>query len=295
MSGAEASRTRPRLTGSPEWIGLGALTVFTLTAILGYGVFALHPNLIPDSDGARRFYGLSFQLFARVHIVIAALVLAVPLLRRTGLAWVPALLVTFFVSFLSEFIGTGYGFPFGGYEYTGLLGYKLGGRVPAVIPLSWFLMALPSWAMAHAVFDGASRRLGRIILGAYLLTAWDLVLDPAMSYLTPYWVWADSGPYYGMPWVNLAGWMGTGMVLMGALEALAIGRWVKRLPLRWLVAYYGVVLLMPLGMVVAAGLWWSLLATAAALLLPWGVRSLAFRARSSHGSDPVLLKGSVGT
>jgi putative membrane protein len=263
-------------------------------AILGYGIFGLHPNLIPDSDSARRFYGLSFQLFARVHILLAALVLVVPLLRRTGFSWVPALVAVFLVSFLSEFIGTGYGIPFGGYAYTGLLGFKLGGRVPAVIPLSWFLMALPSWAAANAVFPEKAQRWGRAVMGGFLLTAWDLALDPAMSHLTPYWIWEHSGPFYGMPWVNLAGWMGTGMVLMILLEALGSRRWGVLLPLRWLLAYYGLVLLMPLGMVVAAGLWWSLFATVAALSGAWGFH-LVLRARDSSAPGPALVRGSVGS
>jgi uncharacterized membrane protein len=195
MRDVEMTREPRSIWKSAEWVALGVLTVFTVMAILGYGVFGRNPNLIPDSDGARRFYGLSFRLFARLHILLAGLVLVFPLLRRVRFAWVPAAVAVYLASFLSEFIGTGYGFPFGGYEYTGLLGIKLGGRVPAVIPLSWFLMALPAWAMADAVFSGASRRLGRILMGAYLLTAWDLALDPAMSYLTPYWVWEESGPF----------------------------------------------------------------------------------------------------
>ena len=55
-----------------EALSLGALLVFTLTAIGGYAVFALHPQLIPDSDSARAFFGQSFELFARAHILVAA-------------------------------------------------------------------------------------------------------------------------------------------------------------------------------------------------------------------------------
>ena len=278
---------------SPEWVGLGLLAVFTLTAVLGYGVFGRNPALIPDSDSARLFYGLSFRLFARLHIILAGLVLVIPLLLRIRLAWTPAFVAVCLVSFLSEFIGTGYGFPFGGYEYTGLLGFKLGGRVPAVIPLSWFLMALPSWAMANAVFSGASRRVGRIIMGAYLLTAWDLALDPAMSYLTPYWVWEEPGPFYGMPLVNLLGWMGTGMILMALFEGLGGLRWVPQLSLPWLMSYFGVVLLMPVGMIAAAGLWWALLATIIAFTLAWGVHLLV-RNQTSPAVRSVLARSTVG-
>ncbi len=264
-------RVMPRWLRDPEWVGMGVLLVFTLAAVLGYGVFGRHPHLIPPSDSAARFYAISFKLFARMHIIVAALVLLVPLVRRVSLRWVPAFGAVFVVSFLAEFFGTGYGIPFGGYEYTGLLGWKLGGRVPLVIPVSWFLMALPSWALARALSPGSGEGWKRAVVGGYLLTVWDLALDPAMSFLTPYWVWEITGPYFGMPWVNLAGWMGTGVVLMGLFELLGGHRWVPLLDLDWLRAYYALVLLMPLGMILAAGLWAGVLATFGALLLPLGL------------------------
>ena len=253
-----------------EWAGLAVLILFTAMAVLGYWTFGLHPNLIPDSDFSREFYGLSFRLFARAHIVVAGIVLAVKLYRHSDLRWVGGFVAVALASFLSEHIGTGYGFPFGGYEYTGLLGYKLGGRVPFLIPISWFLMALPSWILASMVFPGRGKSVPRLVLAAYLLTVWDLALDPAMSRLTPYWVWENPGPYYGMPWVNLAGWMGTGLVLMGILEALKVGQWTSRLDVRWILAYYLVVLLMPVGMLAASGIWTPILVTGVALILPMG-------------------------
>jgi len=276
-----SSYSPPRKTYPWEWWGLGLLTLFTIVAILGYGVFALNPGLIPDSDSARRFYGASFPLFARLHIVLTGVILAVALFRKAGLKWLPAMAAVFFVSFMSEHVGTGYGFPFGHYEYTSLLGYKLGGRVPILIPFSWFFMALPSWVMARSLAPGRSRRIKRVLLGAYFLTAWDLALDPAMSYLAPYWVWEASGPFYGMPWVNLLGWMGTGIILMAILEGFRVRHWANNLSTRWIVAFYGIVLLMPLGMVMAAGLWWAVLATLLALALPAAVHILSHRLPAS--------------
>jgi uncharacterized membrane protein len=275
---------------TPEWGGLGVLLIFTLAATLGYGVFALNPALIPDSDFARSFYGLSFRLFARAHIVVGTAVLFLVLLLRTGVRWVPAFVAIFLVSFLSEHLGTGYGFPFGHYDYTGLLGFKVGGRVPFLIPVSWFLMALPSWALANAVFPAGGGWWARILLGAYLLTVWDLALDPAMSYLTPYWVWETKGPFYGMPWVNLAGWMGTGVVLMALLEWLGARSWATSISLPWLAAYYAVTFLMPLGMVLAAGLWAAVWVSLAGLLLPW----LLYLSRRKGGGGTPLAAGQGG-
>jgi hypothetical protein len=87
--------------------------------------------------------------------------------------------------------------------------------------------------------------------------------------------------------------MATGLVLMGILELLRSERWVKDLSLPWLVGYYGVLLAMPLGMLVAAGLWGAVAATGVALLLPWGVHRL--RNLSFQRGDSLVLAGEEGT
>ena len=54
-----------------------------------------------------------------------------------------------------------------------------------------------------------------IALGALCLTSWDFVLDPAMSQAPiPFWVWEQPGAFFGMPYQNFAGWLGTGIVFM---------------------------------------------------------------------------------
>ncbi len=56
---------------------------------------------------------------------------------------------------------------------------------------------------------------GAIALGALLLTAWDFVLDPAMSQTPyPFWEFQDPGQFFGMPYRNLSGWLGTGALFM---------------------------------------------------------------------------------
>ena len=213
-----------------ERLALWALGVFTGTAVLGYGVFGLNPGRLPDQELIRAIYNVSFQGFAQIHIVLSAAALWMALSIRTGGRWVPAMLLVAVLAFAAEHLGTGTGIPFGEYSYTGLLGPKLLGRVPYLIPLSWFLMALPAYVIAAGRFPGRSSRLARIATAAGLLTLWDLALDPAMSFLTPYWRWAVDGLYYGMPAVNLAGWFGVGLVLMWALENLGAERWGRSVP-----------------------------------------------------------------
>jgi putative membrane protein len=268
----------------PEGWAFLVLAGFTVLSTLGYWNFVIHPERLPTAPLALKVYSVSFKAFAQLHIVLAAVALGVLLVRRIGFGWWPALLAVYCLSFMSEHMGTGYGIPFGGYEYTGLLGVKLGGRVPALIPLSWFLMALPSWLIARAATAGATSRVARVALGALWLTVWDLALDPAMSYLTPYWVWQDSGPYYGMPWVNLAGWYATGLVLMGALEIFSSRTGLADLPLGWMVGYYVLIVLLPLGMVAAAGLWIAALVTLLGMALAAGATLIARGASESSDS-----------
>ncbi|MGL5197054.1 MAG: carotenoid biosynthesis protein [Chroococcales cyanobacterium] len=64
---------------------------------------------------------------------------------------------------------------------------------------------LPTWV----------RQIGAIAIGAILLTAWDFVLDPAMSQTQfPFWQFQEEGAFFGMPYRNLTGWMGTGAIFM---------------------------------------------------------------------------------
>lgn len=281
-------------TRRTERLALGALYGFTVLSIAGYGWFGLDPSRLPASGFAPRLFNVSFQFFAQAHILLALAVMLVPLARRLRARLTVPLLVVASISFLSEHIGTGYGVPFGGYAYTGLLGARIGPRVPALIPISWFLMALPAWVLARAVFPRLHQRTGRILLGAAWLVVWDLALDPAMSFLTPYWRWEDAGPYYGMPWMNLAGWYATGLVLLLSLDLLAGWARLERLPTRWMAAYYGAMVLMPAGMLAAAGAWTAVGVTALAIAV-LGFGSRAFLPDHSREAEPVAsdMTGSV--
>lgn len=272
---------RPFGLRSPASWALALLYVFTAAAVSGYAVFALHPELLPDTRLAASVYRSSFPLFAQGHIVLSALVLAAALVPRGGAGWLPAFAAVCGVSFVSEHMGTGYGIPFGEYAYTGLLGAKLGGRVPFLIPVSWFLMAVPSYALARYGFPRKDQLAPRLALSTAFLVAWDLALDPAMSFLTPYWVWGDPGAYYGMPAVNLLGWAVTGVVLMSLLEALGARERVALVPVGWMAAYWAAVALMPLGMLAAAGAWGAVALTGIAVLALTGVTVAAagFRPR----------------
>lgn len=286
---------RLRAAWTPEGMALAFFYLFTITAILGYWNFGLNPDRLPQTEWAVAIYQRSFPWFARGQILVSAMVLLVALWRHSGFRWIPALLAVYLLSFTAEHVGTGYGIPFSGYGYTGLLGAKLFGRVPYVIPLSWFLMAAPSWILARRTFPAPGQWAARIVQATFLLVLWDLALDPAMSFLTPYWVWETPGSFYGMPWVNLAGWALTGVILMTALEILQRRLdWAGSLSARWAVGYYFAVVLMPLGMVAAAGLHGSTGATLGALAVAWGVhRVFGIRGEASSRTQGAVVPAAV--
>jgi putative membrane protein len=248
-------------------ITLSVLVVFTAMAVLGYATIGRHPSLIAGNPAAQLAYGTAFVFFARAHVLLAAAVLFVFLARRAGGLWIASFLAIYAASLGSELAGTTLGIPFGAYSYTAALGTKWFGHVPVLIPLSWYVMAVPSFAMARAL---ARSPLGRVAVGSIILLSWDLALDPAMSFATKYWQWGESGPYYGMPWLNLLGWYATGVVLMGLLAALRSDRWVDRLPMSWLAGFYITNLALSLGICAAAELYGAVVASAVPLLLCFG-------------------------
>lgn len=247
--------------------GTGSLYGIAIASVVGFGVFRAWPQLLATIPNAAAVYPRAFEFFPRAQILLAFGVLAIYLTRQAGHRWVVPFLAVYLLSLGSELAGTTVGLPFGPYRYTDALGAKWFGHVPVLIPVSWFLMALPSFALAGA--GDRNTRITRIVGGSLILLAWDLALDPAMSAATAFWVWGEQGAYYGMPWLNLFGWFVTGLAIMLAFSALGVERWTSRLSPRWLMAYYGANLALPVGLAAIAGMWIALVTTVLALGACW--------------------------
>lgn len=156
-----------------------------------------------------------------VYMILGMAAVAVYAYRTLGIwHWLAFMLPAIFVSLGSELLGTSTGFPFGHYRYLSGLGYKIADLVPFTIPLSWFYLGLSAYIIARAglesiKIDSRLAKIAAIAFGALLLTSWDFVLDPAMSQThLPFWIWEQPGAFFGMPYQNFAGWMGTGIVFM---------------------------------------------------------------------------------
>lgn len=156
-----------------------------------------------------------------VYMLLGTAAVAIYAYRTVGLwHWLTFMLPAIFLSLGNELLGTSTGFPFGDYAYLSGLGYKILGLVPFTIPLSWFYLGFVSYLIARAGLATQNipnwlQNTGAIVIGAVLLTSWDFVLDPAMSQTTmPFWIWKQPGAFFGMPYQNFAGWMGTGALFM---------------------------------------------------------------------------------
>ena len=169
----------------------------------------------------QQLFGLFMANGGVVYIVLGAVAVALYAYRTLG--WrnlLGFMLPAVFLSLGSELLGTSTGFPFGHYSYLSGLGYKIGGLVPFTIPLSWFYLGFSTYVLARSGLEakgmnGWSAKIGGIAIGAILLTAWDFVLDPAMSQAAyPFWEFQDVGEFFGMPYRNITGWLGTGLVFM---------------------------------------------------------------------------------
>lgn len=174
------------------------------------------------------------------------------------LGWRRALLffaLSAVISWLFEQVGVATGLIYGRYHYSDLLGARLG-HVPVAIPISWFMMMYPSYLIANLIGNGRvtgrQGSLGRMawlsFLGAMVMTAWDLAVDPILSG-RGFWIWEDGGPYFGVPLHNFAGWLATTFTVF-----LAYRLWERRIGIR------------PLGPVTPLITWLPLLAYASHML-----------------------------
>jgi uncharacterized membrane protein len=215
-----------------QWFFLIAHIVAMVFGLAGLILVLPHPEFIATLPSfGQTLFQLSMTGGGVVYIVLGALTVFLHGylslgLRSITLFFVPAVLL----SLCSELLGTSTGFPFGHYAYLSGLGYKIAGLVPFTIPLSWFYLGFSAYLLTYSGLRVILRRLDlkdfnvrlwAVVTGAVLLTAWDLVLDPAMSQAPfPFWEFQEVGEFFGMPYRNLVGWVGTGMVFMGVAALL---------------------------------------------------------------------------
>ena len=114
----------------------------------------------------------------------------------------------------AEAIGIRTGWPFGRYAYTGSLGLQLFG-VPVVVAMAWAMMGWPALLAGRRVGPAAP------LLGALILAAWDLFLDPQMV-RDGHWRWLPTSwpKLHGIPLSNTIGWFAVALTMLALLDRL---------------------------------------------------------------------------
>lgn len=153
------------------------------------------------------------------------------------------------VGWFAEQMGASYGWFFGQYTYTEVLGPRLG-SVPVIIPLMWFALSYVAYVISNLILsqapaDGAAR-LGpiavRSLLAAMIVTAYDLGADPYMVYKLKAWIMTKTdGWWFGETLQGFCGWALVSFVIVFSFRmavrkqppapALPIGKWHMLVPL----------------------------------------------------------------
>jgi uncharacterized membrane protein len=133
------------------------------------------------------------------------------------------------ITFAMENIGAATGFPFGHYHFEVGSNLPHVGAIPVIVGPLWFGMGYFSWVVAGTLL-GAQARLSRNIelialpvVAAFVMTQWDVVIDPPESTISKAWIWHDGGAHFGVPLSNYLGWLLTSWLFYQAF-ALYLSR-----------------------------------------------------------------------
>jgi uncharacterized membrane protein len=96
------------------------------------------------------------------------------------------------------------GFPFGHYYFTSVMGPKVF-QLPLLLALAYLGIGYVSWVLAVLILSGFRLFLVPVI-AAFVMTAWDLSMEPVWATLDRAWIWSDGGAYFGVPISNFFGW-----------------------------------------------------------------------------------------
>lgn len=113
--------------------------------------------------------------------------LPVGTIPKLSFALAAAFMVT--MGWFAEQMGTSYGWFFGRYTYTDVLGWRLG-DVPMIIPLMCFALCYTAYVIGHfAVWHlpmmaslSLAQALFMSVVSAMLVTAYDLGADPPIGF-----------------------------------------------------------------------------------------------------------------
>lgn len=117
------------------------------------------------------------------------------------------------ITFAMENIGSATGFPFGHYHFEVGPDLPHVGLIPVIVGPLWFGMGYFSWIVAGTLFGVGQRPSSKFelvawpLVAAFVMTQWDVVMDPPESTISKAWIWHDGGSHFGVPPSNYFGWL----------------------------------------------------------------------------------------
>ena len=152
------------------------------------------------------------------------------------------------MGWFAEQMGSSYGWFFGSYTYTEVLGWRLG-DVPMIIPLMWFALCYTAYVIGYfAVWHlpmipsaSLAQALFMSFVAAMLVTAYDLGADPYMVFVLKAWIMTKTnGWWFGETLQGFVGWMTVSMAIVfcfhlavrksGLKPDAALSKWQALLP-----------------------------------------------------------------
>jgi uncharacterized membrane protein len=142
------------------------------------------------------------------------------------------------ISLILEHIGVKTGMIYGEYHYGTIIGPKLFGTVPILIPLAWFFFLYPSVIISNEILSGKRSLVAFIKKGgsvfqivifaafdSIIMTALDLLLDPIWT-TRGSWFWTGLDKLspgkilYNIPVQNYFGWLLTTFIIFLVFRTL---------------------------------------------------------------------------
>jgi uncharacterized membrane protein len=271
------------------------LILFSTAALVTF--LAGPPPAWLTHEPAQTIYIYAWRLSGPLYVAIGAIATITHAATKLTLKQAITLfLAASVIALTAELTGTTTGLPFGPYAYTPLLGYRILGKVPFPIPMSWFYMLYASLAMCGAILkSGETQQIKWRYAAAagLILTAWDVSMDPAMTRATNHWIWYTKGFFYGMPLLNWFGWWLTGTVIARIMLAIASpSEFAKQVaPTKFPRLLYAANGIMPIALCLRHQLWWAAILGAIAMAIPlslssWGIIFPRWRSRSPQRAQP---------
>jgi putative membrane protein len=139
-------------------------------------------------------------------VLVMRLPLIAGLLPLVGRRAALALLALAGYAYAVEFVGATTGLPYGEFAYEIPLGPMVLDTVPLGLPVFFMPLVLNSYLLCLLLLgDRARSAVVRLPVVVGTVVAVDLILDPAAVALG-FWTY-EAGSYYGVPWLNYAGWV----------------------------------------------------------------------------------------